>query len=97
MVLLLFNIDASAGQLLGKLAFLSGGKDGCVICEGDVSEEPRSRSELLPGIGLWEGSGGVAEILSGLVCFEVCCPEGHRVRPSRKLCRSWVLVSLTCG
>lgn len=55
MVLLLFNIDASAGQLLGKLAFLSGGKDGCVICEGDVSEEPRSRSELLPGIGLWEG------------------------------------------
>lgn len=56
MVLLLFNIDASAGQLLGKLAFLSGGKDGCVICEGDVSKEPgRSRSELLPGIGLWEG------------------------------------------
>ncbi|RLV88886.1 hypothetical protein DV515_00015206 [Chloebia gouldiae] len=41
MVLLLFNIDASAGQLLGKLAFLSGGKDGCVICEGDVSEKPR--------------------------------------------------------
>lgn len=53
MVLLLFNIAASAGQLLGKLAFLAGGKDGCVICEGDVSEEPgrRSRSELLPEIG----------------------------------------------
>lgn len=57
MVLLLFNIDASAGHLLGKLTFLPGGKDGCVICEGDVSEEPgrRSRSELVPGIGLWEG------------------------------------------
>lgn len=71
MVLLLFNIDASAGQLLGKLAFLSGGKDGCVICEGDMSEElgRRSRSELLPGIGLWEGEwrGGKDFVRAGLL------------------------------
>lgn len=40
LLLLLFNIDASAGQLPGKLAFVSGGKDGGGVCEGDVSEEP---------------------------------------------------------
>lgn len=92
MVLLLFNIAASAGRLLGKLAFVSGGKDGAGICRGDVSEEPgrRTRSELLPAIGLWEGSKDFVRA----VCFQVCCTEGHGVRPSHK---SWVLVSLARG